>query len=1523
MSILFISHSKGDKVAAETLRDQLLKAGYHALFLDVDPELGLRSGTRWESALYSHLRAASRVLVIWSEQAVTSKWVFAEAAIARSLGKPLTTIILAKTQESSSERAPDPSAVVPDILTDRQVIYVDPETLDFSRLIADLRASGERPRGAAESPGCPFPGLYPYDEASAGVFFGREEDVDDICATISQTLTQGLTGLVLLLGVSGCGKSSLLRAGVSPRLAWESKFLVVGPLRPGSCPMDNMMAALRKTFHGVTSPLVWTELRSALQAASAEGLDKAFRSLMELVKKQGCTVAVLIDQLEDLAFDKPPSSPEGGEKESFLRLVAALVCHTAPERNFVVVATLRSDFLDTFQMALDRAAATQSKPRGQQFYVRPLSPEGLRDAIEKPALLMGGRFEEGLVDDLLRDADVERGLPLLAFALATLWKKKNADGTILRESYNRDNRVGLGRMLAEAADEVFEPAIGTPLERSLQTALLYMVRIVDGHRTRRPIREQDHWLVRDYLERFVQARLLVARTETDGCNPVRVFELVHEVLFEAWDKLKRAVDKYEEFIRWRSSLEDLIKQNNPLGKLRPEEALRGMQLDVALQWADQEGDRLLAREREFINVAKRHRQRAARRRRAFIAGAFLAVIAFALTVSWYWQQAVESQRIAEDNQRKEVAARRETEQAVWQARAQLLVATQTASIALQGIPQAVVCDGQYVWVALVRFDAATGRPKSATPPGDGKKNIVSQQVGKSTLARFKPSEHSTIEYFDVGRIDDMISAGGAVWTLDRQGQTLTRFAASQPQHITLGENAIGLVAESGNVVVAHETGTNQFAFWTFDAKSGQSVGVPPPSRSAQHEENGPSTSPHAELLVERARSSIWAASSMDATLTSEYGKAIKLGGNLGVSDLAWDGEHLWVARNASTVLQVTEAGHVGSLDAGVPIESVFFDGRTAWLFSTDHSRLVAYDQDSSAPRMLSLPAGEASEAFLKREEARLTVRWAMLVNLSAKSAGWAKHRRLASDGTYLYAICRDNRLYRIPALTFAVGGKPSSLMTTRDHIWVASRSLNEVRRFAYDGRFVDRHRVMDPTGMAHFEGLVWVASGSEKSVLQLNERGETVRPFPIRGNPGELVATAKSAWVLDLERPVVHEVPSDGSGANEVSLVGNGKVTSAIAWDGQKIWVLLKGDRAEGARNLVAIDPTSHRVVETYSVGTLPKTAQSAPSPRPTSAPTTTGSKVTIADPPATMAAQQRELNLNDGLTFDARSGRLCVLVQGYNVACITTRESPPLQTTSPSSSLLLANMLGSDHPFGVQAAARAIWVSDSRGNTVTPFLFGTAPEDQSRLLKGAPILLPTNDPYELGGDLLHGGRQFVQTYSELAEGRGDLWVIMGASESVMRIRLSPIGSPVLPLGACTMEGEPPANFVLSWNSPFATPPQQPEKGMRLSVRSKHEVIAQDHGKVRFDLEYIGTEAVRSVDILLMDSEDRVIASSEISLLNCGNRKIVTLGTGSLDGNSHADFRQVSAIEFRQTPVIPGERGTLHIWGLAQAPASP
>jgi hypothetical protein len=1529
VSILFISHSKGDNAAAEALRDQLFKAGYHTLFLDIDPVHGFRSGTRWEPALYSHLRAASRVIVIWSERALNSRWVFAEAAIARSLGKPVTTVVLTGPQDPSSEHAQSPGAVVPDILCDRQVIPVDSETLDFSRLIGNLSAIGERPRGAAMLPNDPFPGLFPYEEANAGVFFGRDEDVDNISRIVSQTLTQGLTGLVLLLGASGCGKSSLLRAGVAPRLAWESNFLLVGPFRPSSHPMDNLVAALRKTFVGVTSPLVWTELGNALRTASAGSLDNVFSwfySLKDLSENQGRTVVVLIDQLEDLAFDKPTSSPGGAEDESFLRLVGALACRTALERDFVVVASLRSDFLDTFQIAFDRAAAMKSPPRGQPFYVRPLPPEGLKDAIQKPALLMGGRFEEGLVDDLMRDAEVEHGLPLLAFALETLWKTKDADGTVHRESYNR---VGLVHLLVDAADTIFASAVAAHLERSLQTALLHMVRSVDGRRIRRPILERDHWAVRDYLERFVRARLLVARTETDGFNTVRVFELVHDVLFEAWGTLKRALDQYDDFIRWHSSLEDLMKRDNPLGNLRPEEALRGKQLDVALHWVDQEGDRLLSREREFVDAAERHRQRDARRKRAkrtaLMLGAFCVVTAFALMVSLFWQkerraaaaaekarlQAVQSQGVAEDNERKE-------EQAVWQARTQLLAATQTVPIALQGVPQAVVCDGQYVWVALVRLDTATGRPQKVDSHGIGRTNLFRKQVPKSTLARFKPSQPSTIEYFDVGPIDDMVTVDGALWTLDRQGGSLTRFAGLQPQHIALGDNALGLVAEAGTVLVAHEKASSQFSFWTFDAKTGHSLGAPPPTRSAPEKEKGL----FASLLIERAGQSLWAASSMHATLTSEHGKTIELGANLGASDLAWDGEHLWVARNASTVLKVTESGQVGSVDAGVPVESVFFDGRTTWLLSTDHSRLVAYDQFSPVPRMVSLPAVEASEALVKREDAGFTVQTEVLLNWG-KSVGWAKHRRLASDGTYLYSIRPGDRLYRIPALSFAVGGKPSSLMTTREHIWVASRSFNELRRYDYAGRFVDRHPFTDPTGMAHFETLIWVASATNKSVSQLNERGEAVRVFPIPGSPGELVATAKSAWALDLKRAVVYEIPTDGSEATEMSLLGRGERTTAIGWDGHKVWVLLKHVGEDSGRNLVAIDPASHRVVETYSLGNLAKTALDTASPRPPAGNAPIGSKVATAHPPATASAQKLELNLNDGLTFDARSGRLCILVQGYNIACITTRVSPPLQATSPPSSLYLPGMRGSDHPFGVQAAGRAIWVSDSRGNTVTPFLFGTAPGDQNKLLVGSPILLATNDPYERGGDLLQGGPRVEQGYSSLAEGRGDLWVITGRSEGVMRVMLSSVGSPVLPPGACTMDGETPANFVMSWNSPVDASPQQSEKGMRLSVRNQYEVIAQDHGKVRIDVEYVGTESVRSVDILLMDSKDRVLASSGVSLLNCGNRSAVALGVDSPGGNSHADLPPVSAIEFRPTPVIPGERGTLRIWGLAQVPASP
>src|SRR5262245_55169421 len=86
-SVIFISHSSRDNVAAEALRAQLDGRGHRAVFLDFDPTVGIPPGSDWIKIIYSRLRVASTAVVLWSREAATSKWVFSEIVIALSEGK--------------------------------------------------------------------------------------------------------------------------------------------------------------------------------------------------------------------------------------------------------------------------------------------------------------------------------------------------------------------------------------------------------------------------------------------------------------------------------------------------------------------------------------------------------------------------------------------------------------------------------------------------------------------------------------------------------------------------------------------------------------------------------------------------------------------------------------------------------------------------------------------------------------------------------------------------------------------------------------------------------------------------------------------------------------------------------------------------------------------------------------------------------------------------------------------------------------------------------------------------------------------------------------------------------------------------------------------------------------------------------------------------------------------------------------------------------------------------------------------
>src|SRR5262245_25351612 len=155
--LVFISHSSADAAIARELSVELTAHGHQAVFLDCDAESGITAGTEWERVLYSRLRAASALIALWSRSAGTSRWVFAELAIARLLGKPLCPICLDE-------------ATLPPPLSQQQALYWSATCV--RQLLCGLENQGITPRPRVSNR-TPYPGLLCFEEADAGLFLGR------------------------------------------------------------------------------------------------------------------------------------------------------------------------------------------------------------------------------------------------------------------------------------------------------------------------------------------------------------------------------------------------------------------------------------------------------------------------------------------------------------------------------------------------------------------------------------------------------------------------------------------------------------------------------------------------------------------------------------------------------------------------------------------------------------------------------------------------------------------------------------------------------------------------------------------------------------------------------------------------------------------------------------------------------------------------------------------------------------------------------------------------------------------------------------------------------------------------------------------------------------------------------------------------------------------------------------------------------------------------------------------------------
>jgi hypothetical protein len=262
MSSIFISHSSEDNAWAERIRDWLKGSvnkqhpehRYQSLFLDFDPEQGIPVGRSWRDTLYEKLQLCRAVIVVCSANYGQSQWCLAELGVAMASGK---LVLPVRIEDCPALRLLSETQRTPLLPIDLNANGLE----GWQRLERGLAALSWQERLAwppeNEPDASPFPGLRCFERQHAPVFFGQDEAVRQAQAKV-EALTASASRLLLILGASGCGKSSLMRAGLVPWLAGAEigRWIVLDPFRPGGKPFRWLAAALQKARGTVADPLM-------------------------------------------------------------------------------------------------------------------------------------------------------------------------------------------------------------------------------------------------------------------------------------------------------------------------------------------------------------------------------------------------------------------------------------------------------------------------------------------------------------------------------------------------------------------------------------------------------------------------------------------------------------------------------------------------------------------------------------------------------------------------------------------------------------------------------------------------------------------------------------------------------------------------------------------------------------------------------------------------------------------------------------------------------------------------------------------------------------------------------------------------------------------------------------------------------------------------------------------------------------------------------------------------------------------
>lgn len=508
-------------------------------------------------------------------------------------------------------------------------------------------------KGAAWMEGSPFQGLKPFEYEHSSVFCGRENAVAQVLSALRNKAAEG-RAFVLVVGMSGGGKSSLVRAGVIPAIeraeALAERGLRRAVFRPGDAP--------GYLIRGLASKLVGEAAVHELAGADfAEDATKspflAFNRLEAALRKSEVRLVVLVDQLEELFSLKDIEERERDRFIGFLELLSA-------SRLVWVIATLRSDFCA--QAFAHPVIARLKLGEGQVDLQAPAITE-IGQMIRLPAQAAGLTFEERdgrSLDDVLQEDAIRnaRALPLLQFALEQLHADAKNDRVLKFSTYERFR--GMRGSIATRAEEIFNqlnPAAQASLGRVLGG--LSTVDLDNGGRIARRRLPLSAFAANDpaldLIKAYEEARLFVL--DREGEQPS--VEVAHEALLSEWTRAKEWNDRNRQFLEVRNRVTAAATVWDHEGRDKDRLAFEGKPLNEAREVQDKAARneiQLEPIESEFISQSvARFGRRVRRRRGALVAFATLAVVATGLAFTAYVFQGRAEEQSRKAQQQKNVA----------------------------------------------------------------------------------------------------------------------------------------------------------------------------------------------------------------------------------------------------------------------------------------------------------------------------------------------------------------------------------------------------------------------------------------------------------------------------------------------------------------------------------------------------------------------------------------------------------------------------------------------------------------------------------------------------------------------------------------------------------------------------------------------------------------------------------------------------------------------------------------------------